>query len=422
MASMFSYLAEGPAESAAQALAGESLVVGGGRPSGGRRHQIGPAEVHFDEGQLHGAKATLSSGGAHAAEGEGEVAPALANIVGPALTGKSGGDMERTDSAGGGKTGAGGGKGEGQKGLDISKWQSTQVWAAEILVGKLKYSGAGGLKDRALSGELVSPPHGVMERRDKPPARQAAQGAAPAAAQGADGIPKTPQEIIANLTVANFKRWILEHPECFPFFKPWEEGQYWFFDPRHAASWRDDGYTHAVVGTQDLGCMAAQLKALIEAGFTVDVYVFVTWTQAIAQVEAALDAIQGLPIRTLWLDVEDKESLGTTTAKTRVKELKAAVQRVKQWKDPRRPKGLGPLKVGIYTSEACWKDLTDNSTEFSDLPLWYARYEGTNNTTTSDFVGFGGWTEDDVVAKQWTEKGRAGDYEKNLDLDVFWST
>lgn len=46
-------------------------------------------------------------------------------------------------------------------------------------------------------------------------------------------------------------------------------------------------------------------------------------------------------------------------------------------------------KIGIYTSQRNWKDITNDTTTFSSYPLWYPHYD--NDASFRDFKPFGAW-------------------------------
>lgn len=97
-------------------------------------------------------------------------------------------------------------------------------------------------------------------------------------------------------------------------------------------------------------------------------------------------------VNRVWLDCEiDASAVGFTDAVTptpasRVAEIQACRKLVED-------AGLSP---GIYSAPWWWRPNTGNSTEFSDLPLWFANYgrnDGTQPPLPTLPEPFGGWTK-----------------------------
>jgi hypothetical protein len=65
------------------------------------------------------------------------------------------------------------------------------------------------------------------------------------------------------------------------------------------------------------------------------------------------------------------------------------------------------VQAGIYTGHWWWKGYMGDTTEFGNLPLWIAQYDGVPNPTTVNL--FGGWRM--AYGKQWSASG--------LDRDAF---
>jgi len=70
------------------------------------------------------------------------------------------------------------------------------------------------------------------------------------------------------------------------------------------------------------------------------------------------------------------------------------------------------VACGVYTNEYNWGSITGGWTGASDLPLWYAHYDGVESC--SDFTPFGGWSR--AVKKQW--KGDAALCSADVDLNI----
>ena len=70
--------------------------------------------------------------------------------------------------------------------------------------------------------------------------------------------------------------------------------------------WRSQGYEHLVCGTQRREITRQQMAVAVEAGLTLDAYVYLYWSRDTAwEVGEALETIAGFPVQRLWLDCED---------------------------------------------------------------------------------------------------------------------
>lgn len=91
----------------------------------------------------------------------------------------------------------------------------------------------------------------------------------------------------------------------------------------------------------------------------------------------------------VWIDCEiDAAPFGFTddvgaTPARRVKVIRELVAKI-------RAAGLEP---GIYSAPWWWKPETGNSTEFADLPLWFANYPDNGRAMDTLPEPFGGWTK-----------------------------
>lgn len=75
-------------------------------------------------------------------------------------------------------------------------------------------------------------------------------------------------------------------------------------------------------------------------------------------------------------------------------------------------KRLTGKNVMMYTYPSFWRDEMNNTTRFSDLPLWIAHY---HNGTKPDVPG--GWTN--WTFWQYTSSGRVNGYNQNIDMNYF---
>jgi hypothetical protein len=155
----------------------------------------------------------------------------------------------------------------------------------------------------------------------------------------------------------------------------------------------------------------ATIKAARAAGFqSVEVYHFPTPTTSVPaseQVEAAIKVLDGQTIGTWWLDVEFTAGPcpwadGNPAANEAT--LTALVDAV-------RAAGFAP---GIYTNQRDWKRFFLDSTQFSEIPLWYCRDDG--NPNFDDFAARGpqGWSVPTV--KQYGTGRKVG----SVSYDASW--
>jgi hypothetical protein len=156
------------------------------------------------------------------------------------------------------------------------------------------------------------------------------------------------------------------------------------------------GVRHVVAGTQIEEVTRQQLAMAVKRGMSVDAYVYLYWNQDMkAQVDEAFRRVKGFPIGRMWLDVEEAPgSLGWKTISQKIDEAKAACA------------AQGTAGCGIYTGPGFWKTYMANTTQQSDLPLWYAQYNGRKLLSDWSTERFGGWAK--PAAKQWAEEALCG--------------
>jgi len=87
----------------------------------------------------------------------------------------------------------------------------------------------------------------------------------------------------------------------------------------------------------------------------------------------------------IWLDIEIEAWSGDKAANVRF--IQGLIQGCKN----------NGVPCGVYTNEYNWSTITGGWTGASDLPLWYAHYDGVESC--SDFAPFGGWSR--AAKKQW---------------------
>jgi hypothetical protein len=158
----------------------------------------------------------------------------------------------------------------------------------------------------------------------------------------------------------------------------------------------DSGVRHVIVGTQEEAITREQLAMAVSRGMTVDAYVYLYWdTDMTAQVKRAFSRVSGFPIGRMWLDIEqDPGSLGAAAVVSDIQQAVTACQ------------AQGGVECGIYTGKGFWQTYAGDTQAFSDVPLWWAHYDGKTSLSTWADDAFGGWT--DPVAKQWATKPLCG--------------
>ena len=179
------------------------------------------------------------------------------------------------------------------------------------------------------------------------------------------------------------------------------------------ACWWESGVRHVIAGTQVPTITVQQIQTAASGGMTVDAYVMLYWDYDITnQVQNALATIQGLPVRRLWLDAEKPR--GNWSSWQLIQKIQEAVD------------ACGSFPTGIYTRKVWWRDNVGDTAAFSDLPLWYAYYDGYHDF--EDWYDpmfwyegpFGGWT--DPTGKQygsdWTLPDLCG---VNVDYNVMYA-
>lgn len=162
--------------------------------------------------------------------------------------------------------------------------------------------------------------------------------------------------------------------------------------PENLQALKDAGVSHAIVQSIDpppgypVGRTREQITALLAAGFTVDAYVWLWMDLDTMDILHKLSLLDGLPVRQLWLDVEDTAAVKYDQAMCELK-VDTALKACDQY-----PTTSGQ-KTGIYTGRWYWADprYMGNSTKFSDRELWDSRYDDIPDTQVG-FTPYGGWS------------------------------
>jgi len=153
---------------------------------------------------------------------------------------------------------------------------------------------------------------------------------------------------------------------------------------------------------------AASVRAAAAAGLSVDVYLYPAGTHTSDGRRMATDtlnAIRGLPVGRVWVDVEGVTSSWSSNKANNQQLFKDIVDTLR----------AGGAQIGIYTQGWQWNAIFGSTFTYgANYPLWYAVYgQGPGHYTTtdgvcsysgasqsfSDFSAFGGWSR--PFAKQY---------------------
>src|ERR1051325_5474721 len=113
------------------------------------------------------------------------------------------------------------------------------------------------------------------------------------------------------------------------------------------------GVGHVIIQAIDpppgypVGRTRAQIQACLDAGLTVDAYVWLWFDLDVADIQRKLHLLDGLPIHQLWLDVEDTAAVKYDQATTEAK-ISAALEACDAF-----PVVSG-LKTGVYSGRWFW--------------------------------------------------------------------
>lgn len=169
------------------------------------------------------------------------------------------------------------------------------------------------------------------------------------------------------------------------------------------------GYRHIIAGTQFLEVTRQQLEIALRGGMTVDLYVYLEWSGGVAeQVAEAVALAEEFPaVARIWLDVEeDPAGRGPGALRDLIDQGLAA---------------LGGAPGGIYTGQGWWQSYLEDTDDYAEQPLWYARYDG--EATLDDWSdpaeeeSFGGWQA--PVGKQYADY-HVHTCELAVDRNVMW--
>lgn len=172
---------------------------------------------------------------------------------------------------------------------------------------------------------------------------------------------------------------------------------------------KQNGIEHVVVRASlerpDLQAITRrQLQALTAAGIATSIYIwmYASWDPA-QTVQSAVQLVDGFPETQFWLDCEETSDVGAPAANvTWIERAVAAI----------RNQGRIP---GIYTGAWWWGPHTANATNFTDVRLWVADYDGVADVGV--WAPFGGWPA--LTGKQYQGSDSGAICGIKVDLDVF---
>lgn len=178
--------------------------------------------------------------------------------------------------------------------------------------------------------------------------------------------------------------------------------------------WQADGVRLAIVQAVDpppgypSGRTREQIQQCLDAGLVVDAYIWLWFDLDIADIERKLALLDGLPIRQLWLDVEDQAAVKYDQAACEIK-VRQALERCDEF-----PSTLG-RPTGVYSGAWFWSDAKymNNTVVFSDRLLWDANYDDIQDTNV--YHPYGGWAE--CAIKQYKGTSTFGSV-SGVDLNV----
>jgi hypothetical protein len=168
----------------------------------------------------------------------------------------------------------------------------------------------------------------------------------------------------------------------------------------------DSGYSFAVVrcyrnkrpGIVDDACPATITNAVAAGINDIDVYHYpFLKKEPESQARATLEFLRKNEVRfnRIFLDVERTDTPWTTPAKNLdfIRRFVAVLEKEQ-------------VTVGIYTDTADWKRFTDDSAEFSRLPLWWSSHGNA-------FKPFGGWKKPTITQIRYEQHLGGVDHDVN---------
>jgi hypothetical protein len=133
-----------------------------------------------------------------------------------------------------------------------------------------------------------------------------------------------------------------------------------------------------------------QIQAWLAGGFRVEAYAWLRHPCQPFLLQRAIDAIAGLPVERLWLDVEDADDATGKTPDQLAWDVRTALDYIH---------ARTTVPTGIYTGSWFWAPYMNTNDTFGQV-LWLANYVTIPNV---DFIYNhipGGWTKDTLVIWQ----------------------
>lgn len=160
--------------------------------------------------------------------------------------------------------------------------------------------------------------------------------------------------------------------------------------PANLQALKDADVHHVIVQAVDpppgypAGVTRQQIEVCLNAGLSVDAYIWLWFDLDATDVQRKLGLLTGMPVRQVWLDVEDTAAIKYDQPTCEAKVASSLVLC-----DQRSLHG----PTGLYTGRWFWADsrYMGNTTVFSDRELWDANYDDVADAALG-FVPYGGWT------------------------------
>lgn len=133
-----------------------------------------------------------------------------------------------------------------------------------------------------------------------------------------------------------------------------------------------------------------QLEAFLAAGFRLEAYCWLRHPVQVLLLQRTIDAIAGLPVERLWLDVEDADDAAGKSPASLAADVEFALQYLHDRTN---------VPTGIYTGSWFWGPYMQTDNTFGE-PLWLANYV---SQTSLEFIAGripGGWNFSDLIIWQ----------------------
>jgi hypothetical protein len=160
--------------------------------------------------------------------------------------------------------------------------------------------------------------------------------------------------------------------------------------PSTVQRWRDNGISRVIVGVHEIQIARDQLQVSVDGGLEPQVYCQMYWgREPLLSRDTILHAIEGFPVRRIWLAFEDKSAP--------VGNPELVCRWIRHCLDVFSLPVICPDGPGVYTAPWWWVPWTGNTGLFNHYPLWVAQYDDIPDLS---FSAFGGWQS--CSMKQYT--------------------